>query len=725
MRDPTGATSVRTVAFTVSGANVAPTATFTIDRGSAFGSSPVVFNFDASGVSDGEDSTALQVRWDFDDDGVWDTGYSTTKTASHDYAQGYAVTVAQEASTGLIWYFAGNSYDAYAQSFAAAGGGIGRAELYLAHWNDATPGGTVTVGIRSSLTGPFLSSVTKNQASLVEGGWNLFDFPDVAVTNGTTYYLVLVSSDKDMMWLASSSDPIPGAAYHMWFSSDGGATWGGLSSPDFRFRIYDSALLTIPLTKSKSWRVRMEVKDTNGQTAQTVRDVWTNAYDTPPTVTLGSAPTSGTTATTFNLPANGGDADLGTTWDGLLHYRWDVDGDGNFETEFDASNTRPATFAQPGTYQATVEVRDRFHATARATVALTVAAPAGAAQIAIQAGNGQTGALNTPVAVPPAVIVRDVSNNPVAGALVVCAVGAGGGSISGATQTTNASGIATVGSWTMGPNVATNRLTATAPVVPGTVTIAAYTCNPAGSPDTDLDNMPNAVEMVEGTDLCVKDNDIFANARLFAMQQYRDFLKREGEAGGIAYWVATINAGTSRASVTKQFFDSPEFQGAIAPVTRLYFAYFNRIPDKPGLDYWLGQYRLGMPLNDISQAFAGSPEFVGTYGSLNNTEFVTLVYQNVLGRAPDPVGLAYWTGQLDGGLMTRGQVMVGFSESPEYQLTSYNRVFVTMIYYGMLRRVPEQFGFDYWVATLNAGASALDLINGFLAAPEYRGRFLP
>ena len=75
--------------------------------------------------------------------------------------------------------------------------------------------------------------------------------------------------------------------------------------------------------------------------------------------------------------------------------------------------------------------------------------------------------------------------------------------------------------------------------------------------------------------------------------------------------------------------------------------------------------------------------------------------------------------------MTRGQLMLGFSESPEYGQTSYNRVFVTMIYYGMLGRVPEQGGFDYWVAQLNAGASGLDLVNGFLSAPEYRAGFLP
>ena len=250
-------------------------------------------------------------------------------------------------------------------------------------------------------------------------------------------------------------------------------------------------------------------------------------------------------------------------------------------------------------------------------------------------------------------------------------------------------------------------------------------CAPGGAFDTDGDSIPDTVESVEGTNPCAKDNDVFTSTRLFAMQQYRDFLGREGDTGGLAVWTANINAGMSRAQVTKSFFDSPEFQGAIAPVTRLYFAYFNRIPDKPGLDYWIGQYRAGMPIGSISQAFAASPEFIATYGSLDNNAFVTLVYNNVLGRAPDAVGFAYWTGQLTGGLMTRGQVMVGFSESPEYQQTSYNRVFVTMTYYGMLRRVPEQLGFDYWVANLNAGVSTLNLINGFLAAPEYHGRFLP
>jgi Domain of unknown function (DUF4214) len=253
----------------------------------------------------------------------------------------------------------------------------------------------------------------------------------------------------------------------------------------------------------------------------------------------------------------------------------------------------------------------------------------------------------------------------------------------------------------------------------------AGTCAPGGATDTDGDNIPDAVEQDEGTHPCVKDNDVFGSARLFAMQQYRDFLDREGEIDGLLAWTGRLGGGTSRAAVAKAFFDSPEFQGSGAPIARLYFAYFDRIPDRPGLEAWIAQYKGGMSLATISGFFAASPEFQARYGALTNQAFVTLVYRNVLGRDPDAPGLAHWTNHLNAGTMTRGEVMLGFSESPEYRLTSYNRVFVTMIYHGMLQRMPEPAGFQHWVAQLNAGASGLDLVSGFLGAVEYRGRFLP
>src|SRR5439155_1403283 len=86
----------------------------------------------------------------------------------------------------------------------------------------------------------------------------------------------------------------------------------------------------------------------------------------------------------------------------------------------------------------------------------------GAGSIALSAGDNQTATVNTAVATAPAVIVRDQFNNPVAGVAVVFAVGSGSGtsSITGADQTTNASGIATVGSWTLGRTTGGYTLTA-------------------------------------------------------------------------------------------------------------------------------------------------------------------------------------------------------------------------------------------------------------------------
>lgn len=247
-------------------------------------------------------------------------------------------------------------------------------------------------------------------------------------------------------------------------------------------------------------------------------------------------------------------------------------------------------------------------------------------------------------------------------------------------------------------------------------------CNGA---DSDGDGIPDCIEANAGRVNGARDNDIFGNALLFSTQQYRDFLSREADADGLNFWMSALNNGTySRGQMIENFFGSGEFQGTIAPVARLYFAYFLRIPDYAGLQYWIGQFRNGVPLGTISQSFATSAEFSSRYGPLNNTQFVTQVYQNVLGRAPDPQGLAYWVGQLNSGAMNRGAVMIGFSESPEYRALIGNEVYVTMIYSGMLKRSPDSGGFTYWVNQMDAGNPGLNLINGFLGSPEYRARFL-
>lgn len=102
-------------------------------------------------------------------------------------------------------------------------------------------------------------------------------------------------------------------------------------------------------------------------------------------------------------------------------------------------------------------------------------------------------------------------------------------------------------------------------------------------------------------------------------------------------------------------------------IERLYSAYFLRSPDSEGFAYWSNEFAAGRwHLERMSDFFAASDEFVARYSSLDNSQFVSLIYSNVLGRPAEPEGHSYWLGQLDSGARSRGNVMINFSESGEY-----------------------------------------------------------
>jgi len=115
---------------------------------------------------------------------------------------------------------------------------------------------------------------------------------------------------------------------------------------------------------------------------------------------------------------------------------------------------------------------------------------------------------------------------------------------------------------------------------------------------------------------------------------------------------------------------SLDIDGIPGQAYRLYQAAFNRKPDLPGLGAQINGMNAGLSLAQISQNFIDSKEFSDTYGSLNDVNFVTLLYANVLKRAPDAAGLAFHVGNLEGTnpggrVLTRAVVLFGFSESQE------------------------------------------------------------
>lgn len=106
------------------------------------------------------------------------------------------------------------------------------------------------------------------------------------------------------------------------------------------------------------------------------------------------------------------------------------------------------------------------------SVAFTATSTAGAAaSVARNGGDNQTATAGSAVAIPPSVLVKDANGNVKPGASVTFAVVSGGGTITGATAVTNASGVAAVGSWTLG-SVGSNSLSATVTGIPSVTFVA-------------------------------------------------------------------------------------------------------------------------------------------------------------------------------------------------------------------------------------------------------------
>ncbi len=168
---------------------------------------------------------------------------------------------------------------------------------------------------------------------------------------------------------------------------------------------------------------------------------------------------------------------------------------------------------------------------------------------------------------------------------------------------------------------------------------------------------------------------------------------------------------------------------------RLYRATLGREPDLGGMLNWLGLINSGtMTLEATVRNFVESTEFTKFYGGLDNTGFVTLLYRNVLGRAPDEGGLANWVGQLGSGNLNRQQVVLGFSESEEFrkQTATSSLAFSTealqmeltpdvfRLYRATLGREPDEAGLKNWTLELVKGMSFSSVISGFVTSAEFQ-----
>ena len=87
---------------------------------------------------------------------------------------------------------------------------------------------------------------------------------------------------------------------------------------------------------------------------------------------------------------------------------------------------------------------------------------------------------------------------------------------------------------------------------------------------------------------------------------------------------------------------------------------------------------------------------------------INRLYKGILGRAPEPEGLAYWTNEMNKGL-TLNKIAEYFISSPEYKLTTGEpETFVTALYNNVLKRDPDAQGFKYWMDIWSADANSFE-----------------
>lgn len=187
-----------------------------------------------------------------------------------------------------------------------------------------------------------------------------------------------------------------------------------------------------------------------------------------------------------------------------------------------------------------------------------------------------------------------------------------------------------------------------------------------------------------------------------------------------------------------RFFDgqlSFHANSAAGRVFRLYGAALGREPDPVGLGQWAQGLDIGATtLKAVAASFVESAEFTARFGAPDNAGFVILLYANVLGRAPDAPGLAFWTNAMAAGT-SRGEALLGFSEAAEYKqatAATYHQglwapdpeaVDVLRAYLAVLDRLPDAGGLAHWTAAREAGLAQAELVEGFVGSAEFQGRF--
>jgi hypothetical protein len=249
--------------------------------------------------------------------------------------------------------------------------------------------------------------------------------------------------------------------------------------------------------------------------------------------------------------------------------------------------------------------------------------------------------------------------------------------------------------------------------------------------DSDSDGFTNIKEISERT-FPGSATNYPPSLGILIVKYYNDILDRPPEPGGAEWWTAEIERIVSLGidikegfiAVGKAFFNSTEYlsKGKTGTdyVLDLYKAFLSRTPSQPEIDFHLGYMAQGVSRNEVLNNFIFSPEFKayveGIFGMSTvrpENNLVNDFYRGILSRLPDTVGFNYWLGQMRAAQCAGSaqqirdlahQEALGFIQSMEYiAMGRVNGQYVEDLYDAVLRRAAAPSEITYWLNILNGG----------------------
>jgi Domain of unknown function (DUF4214) len=280
---------------------------------------------------------------------------------------------------------------------------------------------------------------------------------------------------------------------------------------------------------------------------------------------------------------------------------------------------------------------------------------------------------------------------------------------------------------------------------------ANYSFSPSSRSFSLLGNMTAAVFTATASGGTINPLD---TTQFFVRQHYLDFLGREPDPAGLAFWTNNIEScetsadcrGRKRVDTSAAFFFSIEFQQTGFLVERLYQSAFKRFPayseftrdrQAVGRDVIVGQgswqAQLDANKRQFATSFAGRSDFIAIYGGLSNEQYVDALNDNSGASLLAADRNALLAG-LNDGTETRASVLRKLGENAAFTEREFNRAFVLMQYFGYLRRNPNDApdanytGYEFWLAKLNqfnGNYINAEMVKAFITSIEYRQRFGP